>query len=128
MFQNILIPINPARNEEEQVIDTAISIAETYQSTVKLIYLGISAVYNTEMENFVKIFTNNGLKADYEFLEFSGDDEEIPVAIADYSKDFDLIIMGHRKFEKIYRFLHQSTAADLINLVDIPVMVIPDKK
>ena len=128
MFQNILISINPARNEEELVINTTVSIAETYKSTVKLIYLSISAVYNTEMENFVKIFTDNRIKADYDFLEFSGNDEEIPVVIADYSKDFDLIIMGHRKFEKIYRFLHQSTAADLINLVDIPVMVIPDKK
>jgi len=127
MFQNILIPTNPSRHQEEQVIKTAVSVAETYQSTVKLIYLGISSEYDAEMENFVEIFMAKGLKADYEFLEFNGDDEEIPVVIADYSQDFDLIIMGHRKFEKIYRFLHQSTAADLINLVDIPVMVIPDK-
>ncbi len=34
--------------------------------------------------------------------------------------------MGHLRFDKIYRFVHQSTAADLINLVSIPVMVIPE--
>ncbi|MDI6643726.1 MAG: universal stress protein [Methanobacteriaceae archaeon] len=127
MFQNILIPLNPSRNQEEQVIKAGVSVAKTYQSTVKLIYLGSSSEYNKEMEDFTKIFIDKGLKADYEFLEFRGSDEEIPVLIADYSKDFDLIIMGHRRFEKIYRFLHQSTAADLINLVNIPVMVIPDK-
>ena len=127
MFKNILVPINPLRDEEKYVINVVVSIAETYHATVKLIYLGSSSDYNFQMENCLEKFSNKGLKADFEFLKFSGVDEEIPGVIADFAQNFDLVIMGHKKFEKIYRFLHQSTAADLINMVTVPVMVVTDK-
>jgi len=68
-----------------------------------------------------------GLAVEYESVEFDGHEKELPKKIADLAEDCDLVIMGHLRFDKIYRFVHQSTAADLINLVCIPVMVIPEK-
>ena len=62
----------------------------------------------------------------YESVKFEGQNNEIPEKIAEYAENFDIVIMGHLKFDKIYRFVHQSTAADLINLVSIPIMVIPE--
>ena len=70
----------------------------------------------------------NGLNASYQTIKFLGAPNEIPRKIANVVTEYDLVILGHLKFDKIYRFVHQSTASDLINMVSIPVMIIPDNE
>ncbi|UTB33467.1 MAG: hypothetical protein NKF70_04245 [Methanobacterium sp. ERen5] len=56
-----------------------------------------------------------GLNASYHFEKFSVPMLKFLKKIAKISEDYDLVIMGHLKYDKIYRFVHQSTASDLIN-------------
>jgi hypothetical protein len=48
------------------------------------------------------------------------------------SEDFDLINMGHCRYKKIYKFLHDSVAEEVLRYVKCPVMVTatdcPDKQ
>ena len=94
---------------------------------MNFVYLGEDQDAITKLEEHIVNCRELGLKVESKSISFDGQEKEIPKKLAELSNEFDLIIMGHLKFDKIYRFVHQSTAADLINLVSIPVMVIPDE-
>ena len=94
---------------------------------MNFVYLGEDQDAIAKLEEHIVNCREQGLKVESKSISFDGQEKEIPKKLAELSNEFDLIIMGHLKFDKIYRFVHQSTAADLINLVSIPVMVIPDE-
>lgn len=127
MFKNILVPINPLKKDQDLLVKTAYNLGIENNSIVTFLYLGNNKDALDKLKEYVNICRENGLNTIYKSENFTGDDSEIPGKIAEIGEDTDLIIMGHLKFDKIYRFVHQSTASDLINLVSIPVMVIPDE-
>ncbi|MBM4240698.1 MAG: universal stress protein [Euryarchaeota archaeon] len=127
MFKKILIPINPSGDKEDIAVETAILECIKHKSKIHLVYLGEDKDSIAKMEEYVEKCRAEGLETTYEAVKFEGSDEEIPDKISKLAEGYDLVIMGHRKFDKIYRFVHQSTAADLINLVSIPVMVVPEE-
>jgi len=125
MFQNILVPINPIE-DQDLLVKTAYKLGIEHESTVKFVYFGDDPEAIDKLEAYIEKCRQNGLDASYYSEKFVGTKEEIPEKIAGISEECDLVIMGHLKYDKIYRFVHQSTASDLINLVTIPVMIIPD--
>jgi len=126
MFQKILIPINPLE-EHELLVKTALVMGTEQRALLHFIYLGENPEAISKLEEYMENCRQIGLNAKYESVKFIGKENEIPKKIAEFAEDYDLVIMGHLKFDKIYRFLHQSTAADLINIISIPVMVIPEE-
>ncbi|MCG7847906.1 MAG: hypothetical protein MIO93_01825 [ANME-2 cluster archaeon] len=40
--------------------------------------------------------------------------DDVSIVISKLAEDYDLIIMGHCKYEKIYKFLRNSVAENLI--------------
>ncbi len=126
MFRKILVPINPLE-DQDLLVKTAFDLGIEQDAIVSFVYLGEDQKAITKLEEHIKNCRELGLKVEYKSISFDGQEKEIPKKLAELSNEFDLIIMGHLKFDKIYRFVHQSTAADLINLVSIPVMVIPDE-
>lgn len=127
MFKKILVPINPLKKDQEKIIETSFNLGIENNSTVTFLYLGNDKEAIDKLKQYVKICRERGLNSICKSINFKGQESDIPEKIAEYAEDSDLIIMGHLKFDKIYRFVHQSTASDLINLVSIPVMVIPDE-
>jgi nucleotide-binding universal stress UspA family protein len=126
MYRKILVPINPLE-DQELLIKTASDLGIEQNAIVCFVYFGKDQNAITKLEEHVKNCRELGLNVKYKSIIFDGQEKEIPKEIAKLSDDYDLIVMGHLKFDKIYRFVHHSTAADLINLVSIPVMVIPDE-
>jgi nucleotide-binding universal stress UspA family protein len=124
MFQKILVPINPLE-DQDLLVKTASNMGVEQNAIINFVYLGDNENAVSKLEEYIEDCRKKGLSAKYETIGFNGSEKEIPKRIAELAEDYDLIIMGHLKFDKIYRFVHQSTAADLINLVSIPVMVIP---
>lgn len=127
MFKNILVPINPLKKDQDLLVETAYNLGIEHNSIVTFLYLGNNKDALDKLKEYVNICRENGLNTVYRSEEFIGDESEFPGKIAEIGEGSDLIIMGHLKFDKIYRFVHHSTASDLINLVSIPVMVIPDE-
>lgn len=125
MFQKILVPINPLK-DQNLLVKTASNLGIEQGATVNFVYFGDNLKAIRHLEEYVKDCKEKGLTAKYESVKFIGQEKELPGKIAELTEDCDLVIMGHLKFDKVYRFVHQSTAADLINLVSIPVMVIPE--
>lgn len=125
MFQKILVPINPME-DQDLLVKTAFNIGISRNSVVNFVYFGDNSEAINQLEKYIDKCKEKGLNASYNSQKFLGSKDEIPGKIANIAKDYDLVIMGHLKFDKIYRFVHQSTASDLINLVSIPVMIIPD--
>jgi len=125
MFQKILVPINPIE-DPDLLVKTAYKLGIEHESAVKFVYFGNDLEAITKLESYIEKCVQKGLDASYYSEQFVGTKEEIPKNIAKISEEYDLVIMGHLKYDKIYRFVHQSTASDLINLVTIPVMIIPD--
>jgi len=125
MFQKILVPINPLE-DQDLLVKTASNLGIENCAIVNFVYFGDNKKAILKLEKYVKDCKGNGLTAQYESVKFNGQEKELPEKIAKLAEDCDLVIMGHLRFDKIYRFVHQSTAADLINLVTIPVMVIPE--
>lgn len=125
MFQNILVPINPIE-DQDLLVKTAYMLGIEGESVVKFVYFGDDPDAIAKLESYIEKCKQKGLNASYYSEKFIGTKEEIPEKIAKISEEYDLVIMGHLKYDKIYRFVHQSTASDLINLVTIPVMIIPD--
>jgi len=125
MFQNILVPINPIE-DQDLLIKTAYKLGIQHEAAVKFVYFGDDPEAIAKLESYIEKCRQNSLDASYYSEKFVGTKEEIPEKIASISEEYDLVIMGHLKYDKIYRFVHQSTASDLINLVTIPVMIIPD--
>ena len=126
MFQKILVPINPLE-EHDLLVNTAFAVGIEQNAKLHFIYLGDDQNAISKLEEYMENCRQIGLNANYESVKFMGKDNEIPKKIAEFAEDFDLVIMGHLKFDKVYRFVHQSTAADLINILSIPVMVIPEE-
>jgi nucleotide-binding universal stress UspA family protein len=126
MFKKILVPINPLQKDQDLIVKTAYNLGIEHDSAVSFIYFGDDEDAIIKLEEYIVKCKENGLNAKYESVKFHGQNNEIPEKIAEYTEEYDIVIMGHLKFDKIYRFVHHSTAADLINLVSIPVMVIPD--
>jgi nucleotide-binding universal stress UspA family protein len=125
MFNSILVPINPLE-DQDLLVKTAFNLGSEQNSSVCFVYFGDDEEAIIKLDFYIKKCKERGLSAQYQFVKFTGDKTQIPEKIAEFSDNFDLVIMGHLKFDKIYRFIHQSTAADLINMVSIPVMIIPD--
>lgn len=126
MFQKILVPINPLE-DQELLVKTASDLGIEQNAYVTFVYFGNDQEAIHKLELHIQNCKQMGLKVKYEAISFKGQEKDIPKRIAEIAENYNLIIMGHLKFDKIYRFVHQSTAADLINLVSIPVMVIPDE-
>ena len=124
MFQKILVPINPLK-DQNLLVKTASNLGIEQNAIVNFVYFGDDENAVSKLEEYIENCRKNGLRTEYETIEFNGPEKEIPKRIAELAEDCDLVIMGHLKFDKIYRFVHESTAADLINLISIPVMVIP---
>ncbi len=74
------------------------------------------------LEKAVRAYMSRGIKATYSMHTASGK-EDVAALIAKVSADYDIIVMGHCRYKKIYRFLHKSVAEDLIMLADCPVVV-----
>ncbi len=126
MFQKILVPINPLE-DQDLLVKTASNLGIEQNAIVNFVYFGNNQKAIRKLKEYIKNCKENGNTVEYESVEFNGQEKELPEKIAELSEDCDLVLMGHLRFDKIYRFVHQSTAADLINLVSIPVMVIPEK-
>ena len=126
MFHKILVPINPLKKDQDFLIKNVFNYGIEQNATVNFIYFGVDKEAVNKLKEYVEKGRQLGLDVKYESVKFEGQNSEIPEKIAEYAENFDIVIMGHLKFDKIYRFVHQSTAADLINMVSIPIMVIPE--
>jgi len=132
MVKKILVPINPLK-ESGTLVETSIEVAKRLDASVHLVVCTLKddtkETIDTKrkaLDEYGEKYRKEGIKTTCELIDFDGEADELPQKIADIAKGYDMIIMGHYRFDKIYRFVHQSTAQDVINLATCPVLVVTE--
>ena len=129
MYKKILVLVKTNKGSEK-AIETACELAKQLNASVHMITvhnknIGEADQYSVkQMDDVVKSCKMHGLpNVTYEILTITSDDD-IVEQIIKFASDFDIIVMGHCKYAKIYKFLHDSVAEDLIRISPYPVMIV----
>lgn len=125
MFKSVLVPVKATKGSEK-AIEVACDLASQLGASIHLIaveFEGAEDKPGPEMlKKAVNTCGNRGIKATYS-MHRANSKEDVASVIATVSADYDIIVMGHCRYKKIYKFLHQSVAEDLITLASCPVVV-----
>ena len=129
MYKKILVPVKASKGSKK-AIETACKLAHQLDGSVHMITIQIEDGAEVDelsvkrMNDAVESCKTNGLpNVSFEILVLKSDDD-IVEKIADVASDFDLIVMGHCKYDKIYKFLRDSVAEDIIRISPCPVMIV----
>lgn len=132
MVKKILVPINPLK-ESGELVETSIEMAKRLGASVNLVVCTLKDDTEDAIDSkrkalyeYAETYRKAGIKTNCELINFDGGTDELPEKIVDVANGYDMIIMGHYRFNKIYRFVHQSTAQDVINLATCPVLVVTE--
>ena len=134
MFKKILVPVKATKGSEKAV-QVACNLAFQLEAEVHVMTVNVEGIEDKltgkMMETFVETCKSRGIEATYSMHSVKSA-EEVAKTIAFLSADYDLIVMGHCRYKKIYKFLHSSLAEDIIQIASSPVIVAatdcPEKK
>ena len=129
MYKNILVPVKVSKGSKK-AIETACRLAKQLDASVHMITIHnedndeVDELSVKRMGDAVESCKVNGFSnVTYEIVTIRADDD-IVEKVADFASNFDLIVMGHCKYDKMYKFLRDSVAEDLIRISPCPVMIV----
>ena len=129
MYKKILVPVKASQGSKK-AIETACKLAHQLDASVYMITIQVESSDEVDelsikrMSDAVESCKANGLPdVSYEIVSVNSDDD-IVEKVVDIASDFDLIVMGHCKYDRIYKFLRDSVAEDLIKISPCPVMIV----
>jgi len=129
MYKKILVMVK-ARKGAKKTIQTAFQIAQQFNASVHMITIQVEGSEEVDtrsirgMEDAVKSAEFKNIpEVTNEVLHIKSD-EIIAEKVAEMAADFDMIVMGHCKYKKIYKFLRDSVAEDLICISPCPVTIV----
>ncbi len=131
MYKKILVPVKASKGSKK-AIETACKLAKQLGASVHMITIQVKGndevdeLSVKEMNDAVESFKTNGLPISYEIVSVKSDDD-IVENVVNIASDFDMVVMGHCKYNKIYKFLRSSIAEDLIRISPCPIMIITDE-
>ncbi len=134
MFKKILVPVKATKGSEKAV-QVACNLAFQLKAEVHIMTVNVEGVEDKLtgkiMETYTETCKIRGVDSTYSMHSVKSVDE-VAKTIAFLSADYDLIVMGHCRYKKIYKFLHSSLAEDIIQIASCPVIVAatdcPEKK
>lgn len=129
MYNKILVPVKASKGSKK-AIESACRLAKQLDASVHMITIHdegsdeVDELSVKRMGDAVESCKMNGLPdVSYEIVPVKSDDD-IVEKVANIASDFDLIVMGHCKYDKMYKFLRESVAEDLIRISPCPVMIV----
>ncbi|NJD75980.1 MAG: universal stress protein [Candidatus Methanoperedens sp.] len=125
MFKRVLVLVKATKGSE-RAIEVACDLTSQLGGTVHLIAVDFDGNADKTgpevLEKAANTCNSKGINATYS-MHRANSKEDVAATIAAISAGYDLIVMGHCRYKKIYRFLHYSLAEDLITLAACPVIV-----
>lgn len=127
MFKTILAPVTHTKSSR-RMREVACTMAKSLGASIHYITIHIKGMPDKDKEeemlkDITESCSQEGINVTSEVIETTSS-ENILTLLADMSKDYDLLIMGHCRYEKMYKFLHDSLAEDLIKTSHCPVTVV----
>jgi len=125
VFRRVLVPVKATRGSE-RAIEVASELACQLAGDVHLVTVDFEGSHDMltrdMLEKTVGLCRKKGVNATFSILSAKSQ-EDVTTEIARASDGYDLIVMGHCRYKKIYKFLHYSVAEDLIKKASCPVVV-----
>ncbi len=131
MYKKILVPVKASQGSKK-AIETACKLAKQLDASVHMITIQVEGIDEVDelsvkqMSDTVSCKTNGFPEISYDIISVKSDDD-IVENVVNIASDFDMIVMGHCKYNKIYKFLRDSVAEDLIQISPCPVMIVTDE-
>ena len=127
MFKTILAPVTHTKSSR-RMREVACTMAKSLGASIHYITIHVNGTPDKDKEeemlkNITESCSQEGINVTSEIIK-TASSENILTLLADMSKDYDLLIMGHCRYEKMYKFLHDSLAEDLIKISHCPVTVV----
>jgi len=132
-FKNILYPID-LDSENISSLIKALEFGQMFSAQVHILYINDSQAgyrHSTDREDTVAIKVRDIASA--ELLEsakitYAVSKGDLNSEIVKYSKEnnIDLIITGHKRRNKLFYALFDSSDEDIIEAINLPVLVIPE--
>ncbi len=128
MIKRILVPVKSTRGSD-RAINFACEMGSQLNASIHLVTVDFTdmmkknRVSHQLMEETVIRCRELDIDATYSVIS-AETQEDVAIVISRLAEDYDLIIMGHCKYEKIYKFLRDSVAEILIKLAPCPVVVV----
>ncbi|MCL7413658.1 MAG: universal stress protein, partial [ANME-2 cluster archaeon] len=127
MITRILVPVKSTQGSNK-AIDFACELAGQLNASIHLVTVDFvdmeekNRISRQLMEETINICKGREITATYSVLS-AQTPEDVTIVISRLAEDYDLIIMGHCMYKKIYKFLRDSVAENLIKLSHCPVVV-----
>ena len=127
MIKRILVPVKSTRGSD-RAINFACEMGSQLNASIHLVTVDFTdmmkknRVSHQLMEETVIRCREQDIDATYSVIS-AETQEDVAIVISRLAEDYDLIIMGHCKYEMIYKFLRDSVAESLIKLAPCPVVV-----
>jgi nucleotide-binding universal stress UspA family protein len=133
-IKKILFPIDLGGKEVSPLV-TALEVAKKLNSEIHILYVNdVLAGYRhpTDYEEAVALRVQEAAPAELlegQRLTYAVSKGELNQEVIKYCRDYgiDLIIVGHKHRHKIYSALFDSPDENIIDAVQLPVLVIPEK-
>ncbi len=136
-YQSILVALSGDGNEK-LVLEEAYKIRQSFNAKLTVIHINRphAGEMSMMMDSFGHRFTEIDIKNQIEEYGFSAKEVEIILdqaeyvhrVLSNYSKNYDLIILGHRKMSSFKEKFFDSVDEGIINNVVCPVLVVPKPK
>lgn len=127
MIKRILVPVKATRGSEK-AIAVACDMGQQLDASIHLINVNFIDMVDKDrithqlMKETVNRCKDQDIVASYSIISAESE-EDVPVIIAETAQEYDLIVMGHCRYMKIFKFLRDSVAESLIKLSPCPVVV-----
>ena len=133
-FKNILYPID-LDSENISSLISALEIANYFNAHIHILYVNDSQAgyrHPTDREDTVAIKVREIAPAhllEKVNITYAASKGELADEVAIYCKNYniDLVITGHKRRNKLYYALFDSADENIIETIDLPVLVIPEK-
>lgn len=127
MIRQILVPVKSTQGSN-RAVDFACDLAGQLNASIHLTTVDFldmeekNRISHQLMEETINRCKGRGIPTTYSVLS-AETLEDVAAVISRLAENYDLIIMGHCKYKRIYKFLRDSVAENLIKLSPCPVVV-----
>ena len=136
-YNRMLLSID-CSGDEKEAVDEAFRLKSIFQSSLSVLAINDPGAGKAHMmmdtlprvthDDIVSELRNFGYGGQIDEVEIiTLDSESYAAAIAQASKDFDLLIMGHHPKNRVLAMLKDSTDEQVADRIDCPMLLVPLK-
>ncbi|MDY6779265.1 MAG: universal stress protein [Halobacteria archaeon] len=131
MYDEILFPVSFYLLDESELREHGCAVAKRFDASLHLLSVVLEDENQSDIDEHKQAFTSfasdieeEGIEVTTELREDPSGYDTVADTIAEESRDYDMVLMGHTKVSE-RRGSEWTTADKVINAASVPVFVVP---